>query len=791
MAMAEGEVDLAAGFTLAQRMSEAASAMTLIGRDGRRERLDLERIRVRIAAVAVDLPFVDPLRVTVTTWAGLKDGMSARELEQLAIHNAALLIAEEPEYGVLAARLLARLISEDLAALGIFRFSQAVALGHALGLINQRLLRFVQAHAAALDALADPAADRAFGYFGLKTVYDRYLLRHPQRREPIEAPQHFLLRVACALAEDLEGAAQLYRRFSRLEFLPSSPTLFNAGTVHEQMSSCFLLDSPQDSLEGIYQRYAEIAQLSKFSGGIGIPYSRVRARGSLIRGTNGRSSGIVPWLKTLDCSVAAVNQGGRRKGACCVYLETWHADIEEFLRLRDNTGDEARRTHHLNIAHWIPDLFMRRVEADEPWSLFDPSDVPALPDLWGEAFDRAYLEAEAAGLARKVLPARELYGRMMRTLAETGNGWICFKDRANALCNQTALPGRVVHGSNLCTEILEITSSAETAVCNLASINLARHVDEDGRFAFGRLAETVRLAVRQLDRVIDLNFYPIESARQSNLRWRPVGLGVMGLQDVFFRLRLPFDSAEALTLARRIAEDIYFHALDASCDLAVEKGAHPAFPETRVAQGLLHHELWGTQTEHPERFATLKARIARHGLRNALLIAIAPTATIAAIAGCHESVEPQASNLFKRETLSGEFLQVNVYLVEELRRLGLWTPGMRERIVLSEGSIQGIEEIPEALRAVYRTAWELPMRALIDLAAARAPFVDQAQSLNLYMARPTIGALSSMYMYAWKQGLKTTYYLRSRPASAIRKTTVAADAPACSAANPEGCEACQ
>lgn len=788
--MAEGEGLFDSALVL--RSQELPSVPWLLGREGRREPVDLEKIHQRIASLARDLVDVDPLRVALPTIGGMRPGMNVRELDELAIHNAAMLIVEDPEYGVLAARMLARLIAEDLAALGVRRFSEAVDLGHRLGLIHDRLRGFVFSHAEALDALADPEADGVFSYFGLKTVYDRYLLRHPELRVPIEGPQHFFLRIACALAEDLEEAARLYRAFSRLEYLPSSPTLFNAGTQHEQMSSCFLLDSPEDSLSGIYQRYTEIAKLSKFSGGIGIPFTRVRARGSLIRGTNGRSSGIVPWLKTLDCSVAAVNQGGRRKGACCVYLETWHADIEEFLELRDNVGDEMRRTHHLNIAHWIPDLFMRRVEADEPWSLFDPKDVPQLPDLYGEAFEQAYRQAEARGLARKVLPARELYGRMMRTLAETGNGWICFKDRANALCNQTALPGRVVHSSNLCTEILEITSEEETAVCNLGSINLARHCDEQGRFDFAKLAQTVRLAVRQLDRVIDLNFYPIESARRANLRWRPIGLGVMGLQDVFFRLRLPFDSEEALRLARRIAEEVYYHALDTSCDLAIEKGPHPAFPETRAARGALHHELWGARPEYPERFEHLKARIAAHGLRNSLLIAIAPTATIASIAGCYESVEPQLSNLFKRETLSGEFLQINAYLVAELKRLGLWTAAMRERIILAEGSIQGIEQIPEILRRVYRTAWELPMRALIDLAAARGPFVDQGQSLNLFMARPTIGALSSMYMYAWKQGLKTTYYLRSRPASSIAKATVSAQAAvSCSLAQPETCEACQ
>jgi ribonucleoside-diphosphate reductase alpha chain len=519
----------------------------------------------------------------------------------------------------------------------------------------------------------------------------------------------------------------------------------------------------------------------------------VRGRGALIRGTNGLSNGIVPWLKTLDASVAAVNQGGRRKGAACVYLEPWHVDIEEFLELRDNTGDESRRTHNLNLANWIPDLFMRRVEADESWSLFDPSEVPELVDAWGEAFERAYESAERRGLARRTLRARELYARMMRTLAQTGNGWMNFKDRANATCNQAAEPGHLVHLSNLCTEILEVTSASETAVCNLGSINLARHLGEDG-VDFVRLGETVRAAVRQLDRVIDLNYYPIPEAAHANARWRPVGLGVMGLQDVFFALRLPFDSEAARRLSTKIAEEIYFHAVGESCELAERLGAHPAFQSTHAARGRLQFDLWGVSPSEPERWDALKARIARHGLRNSLLVAIAPTATIASIAGCYECIEPQVSNLFKRETLSGDFLQVNRWLVEELKRLGLWTLEVRERIKRAEGSIAAIEEIPADLRAIYRTAWELPMRALIDLQAERGPYIDQSASLNLFMENPSIGALSSMYMYAWKRGLKTTYYLRSRPATRIAKTTVTTEptaAVACSLEHPESCEACQ
>ena len=786
-----------------------AFSMAVTKRNGGREPVDLNKIVRAITRCSDGLHAIDPMRVATRTISGLYDGATTRELDELSIRTAALLTAEEPEYGRLAARLLAGVIEKEVAAIDINAFSQSVQRGHDLGLVNDRLLGFVQANARKLNDAIDNGLNQRFDYFGLRTLYDRYLLRHPKARTVIETPQQFFMRVACALSEDVSDALALYRRMAQLDYIPSSPTLFNAGTTHEQLSSCFLLDSPEDSLEAIYKRYMDVAKLSKFSGGIGLSYTRIRSRGSLIHSTNGLSNGIVPWLKTLDASVAAVNQGGKRKGAACVYLEPWHADVEEFLELRDNTGDEARRTHNLNLANWIPDEFMRRVEADAAWSLFDPHTVPELTDLFGEAFDRAYAAAEAAGLAVRQIKARELYGRMMRTLAQTGNGWMNFKDKANRACNQTARAGNVVHLSNLCTEILEVTSQDETAVCNLGSVNLSHHVEvypegavhgeagpaSIGRFDFERLADTVRLAVRQLDRVIDLNFYPIDTARRANLKWRPVGLGTMGLQDVFFKLRLPFDSAPARVLSRKIAEEIYFHALSASNELALEHGRHPGFGETRAAHGELQFDAWGVVPDDAARWDALRARIREHGLRNSLLVAIAPTATIASIAGCYECIEPQVSNLFKRETLSGDFIVVNRYLVDELKALGLWTPELRDAIKMSEGSIQGMDAIPDPLRQVYRTAWELPMRSLIDMAAERGAYIDQSQSLNLFIESPSIGALSSMYMHAWKQGLKTTYYLRSRPATRIAKSTVSVPTPeaavACSLENPESCEACQ
>ncbi len=778
-------------------------------RNGDDEPVDVNKIVRAVDRVCDDLADVDPMRVATRTISGLYDGATTAELDRLSIQTAAEMIGEEPQYSRLAARLLAGYIDKEVRNQGVMSFSQSIALGHAEGLIGDDTARFVKDNARKLDFAIDGEADRRFEYFGLRTVHDRYLLRHPSSRLVVETPQYFLMRVACGLSHTPAEAVEFYRLMSSLAYLPSSPTLFNSGTQHTQMSSCYLVDSPRDDLDSIYSRYQQVARLSKFAGGIGIAFSRVRSRGALIRGTNGASNGIVPFLRTLDSSVAAVNQGGRRKGAACVYLEPWHPDVEEFLELRDNTGEDARRTHNLNLANWVPDEFMRRVEADEEWSLIDPDQAPELPDLWGQAFDVAYRRAEEEGRYVRRVKARELYGKMMRTLAQTGNGWMTFKDAANRTCNQTSDPvlgsggGPVVHLSNLCTEIIEVSSDAETAVCNLGSVNLAQHV-RDGAVDWEKLRTTVRTALPLLDRVIDVNYYPSPEAAASNPQWRPVGLGLMGLQDVFFALRLPFDSAEARELSTRIQEEVYLTALEVSVELAREHGPHPAYAATRAASGTLQPDLWvGTEPTQTERWAALREGVAEHGLRNSLLIAIAPTATIASIAGCCECIEPQVSNLFKRETLSGEFLQVNSALVRELKSRDLWTVEVRDAIKRAEGSVQGIGALPEDVRVLFRTAWELPQRALIDMAAARAPYIDQSQSLNLFIAGPSIGKLSSMYLHAWKSGLKTTYYLRSRPATRIQQTTVSApvspaipmsepvDAVACSLENPESCEACQ
>jgi ribonucleoside-diphosphate reductase alpha chain len=807
MALTEDHALSSEGLDEAPALS--GSQMMVRKRNGDLEPVDLNKIVRAIHRCAEGLSGVDPMKIATRTISGLCDGATTEELDALSIRTASTLMVEEPNYSRLAGRLLATVIDKEVRNQNIHSFSQSVLVGHELGIIGDTTVEFVTANARKLNDTVVYDRDNLFEFFGLRTVYDRYLLRHPETRHVLETPQYFFLRVACGLSTCPDEAIRFYELISSLQYLPSSPTLFNSGTTHSQMSSCYLLDSPEDSLEGIYKRYTDIARLSKFAGGIGVAWHRIRAKGSLIKGTNGLSNGIVPWLKTLDSSVAAVNQGGRRKGAACIYLESWHADIEDFLDLRENTGDHQRRTHNLNLANWIPDLFMERVEKDWVWSLFDPKKVPHLTDLFSDEFQAAYVKAEEEGLYERQVPARELYSRMMRSLAQTGNGWMTFKDASNTKCNQTGEPGRVVHLSNLCTEIIEVTDQDETAVCNLGSVNLGLLV-VDGAFDFERLGEVVRIAVPFLDRVIDINYYPTPEAEHSNSLWRPVGMGLMGLQDVFFKLGLPFDSPEARSLSARISEEIYFNALWASTELAELAGPHDNYSITRVAQGDLQFDLWGIEPTDVERWQGLRDRIAEHGLRNSLLIAIAPTATIASIVGCYECIEPQVSNIFKRETLSGEFLQINRYLVRELQGRGMWDEAMANKIKSTEGSIQGIDDIPEDIQAVYRTAWEVPMRSLIDMGAERGAFIDQSQSLNLFMESPTIGKLSSMYLHAWKSGLKTTYYLRSRPATRINKTTTngngaapppeqepgeakaftEAEAVACSLENPESCEAC-
>ncbi|MDR3606116.1 MAG: ribonucleoside-diphosphate reductase subunit alpha [Oligoflexia bacterium] len=773
--------------------------MRVIKRDGTQEEVRIEKILHAVNRACRGLDGVEPLEIAKRTISGLHEGSTTQELDDLSISTAVMLMAEEPNYSKVAARMLSENILKEVGRDMAFRdYIHAAA---EAGLLSSQVFELAGQDFKTIEYAIRHDRDDLFEYFGLKTVADRYLLRHPKTRKLLERPQWMFMRVSLGLADTIPEALELYDIVSQFLYMPATPTLFNSGTRHPQMSSCYLLTIGEDSLDGIYKSITDCARLSKFSGGIGIDWTPVRASGALIKGTNGLSNGIIPFLKVFDSSVHAVNQGGKRKGAAAVYLEPWHADIESFLELRNNTGAESRRTHNLNLALWIPDLFMKRVEQDAMWSLFSPNDVPELLASYGPRFEEFYEKYEREGKALKQVSARAIYARMTQTLAETGNGWMCFKDSSNLRSAQTSKEGNVIHSSNLCTEILEVTSASQTAVCNLGSVNLPTFVQKDGTFDYERLGKVTRTAVTYLDRVVDRNFYPTKEAENSNHEWRPVGLGIMGLQDVFFKMGLPFSSDEARRTSSRIQETIYYHAVSRSVELAKEFGPFANFKDSRYAEAELQVQL---AKKYQKAFAEthfdwdqLAQAVARNGIRNSLLIAIAPTATIASIVGSYESIEPQISNIFKRETLSGEFLQVNRYLISELKRVNLWKADIRAKIIENDGSIQKIEQIPQSLRDLYKTAWEIQQKDLIDMAVERSAFICQSQSLNLFMEDPSVGKLSSMYMYAWKQGVKTTYYLRSRAKTSIKKTTAPEEtiqpeaAVACSLENPGSCEACQ
>lgn len=805
--------------------------MKVLKRNGTLEPVNLDKIMNSVQRVCEDIDGVDFYKIATKTVGGLYDGVSTKDLDLLSINIAVNFISEDPLYGHVASRLLNNFITKEVTGQEIQSFSQSIQVGFDNGIISQQTYDFVMNNKRKLNSVIKNERSKLFDYYGLKVIYDRYLIKNPHTRLVTETPQYWLLRVSCGLNDNVKDVVEFYNTLSSLDYMTSTPTLFNSGTVKSQMSSCYLLDSPQDDLLDIEKKHKDIAMLSKFAGGIGLDYSRVRGAKALIKGTNGLSNGIVPFLHSLSSNIAAVNQGGKRKGAAAVYLQPHHPDINAFLELRDQGGDKEARAYNLNLANWIPDIFMERVKKDEMWSLIDPTIAPELGQLFGKDYEKRYTELENEGKITSQISARKLWSRMMRTLAETGNGWMCFKDTSNLRCN-TAVNGRVVKSSNLCTEIIEPTSSGEyvnislddnytieelsnklknenlnvigfdsdtnslraikdgeIAVCNLGSISLGRHI-KNGKLDKEKLARTVRLAVINLDRVIDKNFYPVHEARMSNHALRPVGLGIMGFQDMLFQMRIPFESAEATKLSADIQEEIYYHALKTSMELSKKYGPHSGFEHTHAAKGNLQFDLAGVTIE-TERWNTLKEDIKKYGLRNSLLLAIAPTVTIAAITGQYECIEPQITNIYKTETLSGEFVRINKYLVDDLKNIGLWKSDIIDKIKNGDGSIQHILEIPQDIRNLYKTAWEIKQKYLIDHAVARGIFIDQSQSLNLFMRNPTIEKLSSMYMYIWEKGLKTTYYLRSRPASEIQKTTTTkVEDKTTNLENPEICESC-
>lgn len=762
--------------------------------DGSREALEPQRIRRRLISACRDFEQnCSPRELADETLKNLYDGVKVEEIEQAMILAARARIEREPDYTFVAARLLLRKIyrealpafstASELAAQHIEHFPHYIAHGVELHRLSPALLQFdLEKIAGALRL----DRDGQFTYMGAQTLYDRYFLHEEGRR--METPQYFWMRVAMGLAinegdQKNDWAIEFYETLSTFRFVSSTPTLFNSGTPHPQLSSCYL-STATDDLDHIFKVIADDAKLSKWAGGLGNDWTNIRATGSRIKGTNGTSQGVIPFLKVANDTAVAVNQGGKRKGAMCAYLETWHLDIEDFLELRKNTGDERRRTHDMNTANWIPDLFMKRIKANGQWTLFSPSDVPDLHDLHGRTFEERYehYEREAdAGRIRlfKRVEAVALWRKMLTMLFETGHPWITFKDPSNVRSPQSHCG--VVHSSNLCTEILLNTSADETAVCNLGSINLVAHCSGEG-LNQDLLAQTIRTAMRMLDNVIDINFYPTPEAKNSNLKHRPVGLGVMGFQDALYKLHIPYASDAAVEFADTSMELISYHALLASSGLARERGAYSSFKGSKWDQNLLPFDTLETLAQQRGDFldvnrssrldwSPVRQSIRQYGVRNSNSLAIAPTATISNIVGVSQSIEPTYKHLFAKANLSGDFTTANTYLVADLKKLGLWDNEMVDDLKYFDGSIQEIDRIPKELKDLYRTAFEVEPRWLIECASRRQKWIDMGQSLNLYIAQPSGRQLSEMYLLAWEKGLKTTYYLRSQAATQIEKST--------------------
>ncbi len=794
--------------------------------NGSQAPLNIGRIRALIEESCQGLSDVDQAAFEKKAVANLYDGIKLKDVPTALIMAARPLIEAEPNYSLVSARLLLdQLRTEVMQFLGLGEqatFAQMAHLypemlaltiqkGVALELLDEALLKFDLAR---LGQAINPEADLQFGYLGLQTLYDRYFLHSQGTR--IELPQIFFMRVAMGLAlrEDDPNARaiEFYRLLSSFDYMCSTPTLFNAGTRHSQLSSCYLTTVPDD-LSGIYGALHDNALLSKWAGGLGNDWTPVRALGAAIKGTNGQSQGVVPFLKVVNDTAVAVNQGGKRKGAVCAYLETWHLDIEDFLELRKNTGDERRRTHDMNSANWIPDLFMKRVFEEGEWTLFSPSDVPDLHDLYGQAFEQRYQEYEAMAergelkLFRRV-SAQGLWRKMLSMLFETGHPWITFKDPCNIRSPQQHMG--VVHSSNLCTEITLNTSADEIAVCNLGSVNLAQHI-VGGKLDRERLRRTIHTAVRMLDNVIDINYYAVPQARQSNLKHRPIGLGIMGFQDALYQLKLPYGSIEAVHFADQSMEQVSYYAIEASAQLAAERGRYESYAGSLWDQGILPIDsLQQLVAERGPRYTvvdtvqqldwqTIRALVKQYGMRNSNVMAIAPTATISNIVGVSQSIEPTYQNLFVKSNLSGEFTVVNPYLFQELKVRGLWDEVMVNDLKYFDGSVQKIDRIPEDLKALFVTAFELDPRWLVEAGARRQKWIDQAQSLNLYMAEASGKRLDNLYKTAWTRGLKTTYYLRSLGATQMEKNSVVEENKPveaepepkfCSILDPD-CEACQ
>jgi ribonucleoside-diphosphate reductase alpha chain len=805
--------------------------MIVIKRNGKSEPVHFDKITTRIEKLSYGLnrDYVNPVEIAKVVIQGLYDGIPTTELDNLAAETAASLTTKHPDYAILAARIAVSNLHKNTKK----SFSETIydlynyinpKTSQKAPLVADDVYQIVMENADRLDSAIIYNRDYEYDYFGFKTLERAYLLK--LNGKVAERPQHMIMRVAVGIhKDDIDAALETYELMSEKWFTHATPTLFNAGTPKPQLSSCFLLSAQEDSIEGIFNTLKQCALISQSAGGIGLSIHNIRATGSYIRGTNGQSNGLVPMLRVFNDTARYVDQGGgRRKGSFAIYLEPWHADVFEFLDLRKNHGKEEHRARDLFYALWVPDLFMKRVKENENWSLFCPNEAPGLYDTYGKQFEELYQKYEQEGRARKTVKAQELWFAILESQIETGTPYILYKDACNEKSNQKNLG--TIRSSNLCTEIVEYTSKDEIAVCNLASIALNKFVTENEGYDFQKLYDVTYTVTKNLNKVIDVNYYPVIEARNSNLRHRPIGIGVQGLADAFIMLKLPFDSLEARILNKNIFETIYFAALTASKDIAKEQGPYETYKGSPVSQGILQFDMWNTTPTDRWDWDTLKAEIAEYGIRNSLLLAPMPTASTSQILGNNECFEPYTSNIYSRRTLSGEFVIVNKHLMNDLVELGLWNDDMKDSIIRNNGSVQNINGIPQYLKDVYKTVWEISQKSIIDMAADRGAYICQSQSMNLFIENPNFGKLSSMHFYAWEKGLKTgIYYLRTKSAvdpikftvnTVDKKLTVtqpvtenavtsvniemnqdndaakqyAQDQIACSLDNPEGCEMC-
>jgi ribonucleoside-diphosphate reductase alpha subunit len=751
--------------------------MQVVKRNGSRAPVSFDAVSARIAPLCEGLwEKIDPPSITKKVVEGIYDGVHTSEIDKLAAETCAYMSQTHPDYSVLAARLAAtnlqKAAAKTFSACVEELFNTVGSRGEPAALVSEELFDVVMKNADKLNAATKPERDFTFDYFGFKTLEKSYLLKNPATKKPIETPQYLFMRVAIGIhGSDIDRAIETYDLMSTRQFTHATPTLFNSGTPKPQMSSCFLLSMKEDSIEGIFDTLKQCALISKCAGGIGVAVSCIRSSESYIKGTNGFSNGLVPMLRVYNDTARYVDQGGgKRKGSFAMYLEPWHADVHDFLELKKNHGKEEQRARDLFYAMWIPDLFMERVKEDGEWSLFCPNEARGLQDAYGDNFKLLYETYERQGLARKTIKAQHLWAKIMESQMETGTPYMLYKDACNKKSNQQNLG--TIRCSNLCTEVVQYTSSEEIAVCNLASLALPAYV-ENGEYNFERLKQVTKVVTRNLNKVIERNYYPLEEARRSNFKHRPIGIGVQGFADAAMLLRLPYESDGARKLNKDIFETIYFGAVEASMELAEELGPYESYKGSPASKGQLQFDLWGVKPSDRWDWSGLKAKVAVHGLRNSLLVAPMPTASTAQILGNTESFEPSTQNIYVRRVLAGEFVSINRHLVKDLLQLGIWSESMKKQLIAHNGSVQHIADIPADLKELYKTVWEIKQKNVLEMAADRAPYICQSQSLNIHMTDCTMAKLSSMHFYGWKLGLKTgQYYLRTKAAVDAVKFTV-------------------